>query len=191
MFASSSPYPPLLGTFSYYHNVLHPPDCNLSINVFNTMLLSHLNALSLLLSHVPLVAVFPTFTLSSEAVLCYLHLQFTCQLCSLPDLIPWPAQTCHSRRTSGFPLGFSPFCSELYPEMCPHPDLERLGANIWSHRKILDMFNKVKILEHWTVCIILGGGLRFEYKLSREISIWVIGLQPPSCATLAKIANFS
>lgn len=33
---------------------------------------------------------FSNLTLPSEAVLCFLHLQLTCQLCSLPALIPWP-----------------------------------------------------------------------------------------------------
>lgn len=67
----------------------YPPSCNLSINVPTVMLLSHAlasYALASLLSHVPSVAAFPTFSLLSGVVLCHLHLQFTVSCAHSPPL---------------------------------------------------------------------------------------------------------
>lgn len=88
-------------------SVIHPPDCNLSINVPTVMLLSHAlasYALASPLSHVPSVAAFPTFVLLSGVVLCHLHLQFTVGSAHSPRLFLGPVQTCHSREVQGSPL---------------------------------------------------------------------------------------
>lgn len=103
-------------------SVIHPPDCNLSINVPTVMLLSHAlasYALASLLSHVPSVAAFPTFILVSRVVLCHLHLQFTVSCAHSPPLFLGPVQTCHSRQVHGSPLGFSPPLPGLHPGMYP------------------------------------------------------------------------
>ena len=109
----------------------YPPSCNLSINVPTVMLLSHAlasYALASLLSHVPSVAAFPTFSLLSGVVLCHLHLQFTVSCAHSPPLFLGPVQTCHSREVHGSPLGFSPPLPGLHPGMYPPPSLERLCA---------------------------------------------------------------
>lgn len=83
------PAHPSLAPSLIIRSVTHPPDCNLSTNVLTQcswvtwVLLPYSCPISFSGS-------FSNLTLPSEAVLCYLHLQLTCQLCSLPALIPWP-----------------------------------------------------------------------------------------------------
>ena len=107
-------------------SVIHPPDCNLSINVPMVMLLSH--ALASPLSHVPSVAAFPTFILLFGVVLSHLHLQCTISSAHSPPSFLGCVQTCHSKEVHGSPWGFSPPLPGLHPGMYPHPSLDRLCA---------------------------------------------------------------
>ena len=104
-------------------SVIHPPDCNLSINVPTVMLLSH--ALASPLSHVPSVAAFPTFILLFGVVLSHLHLQCTISSAHSPPSFLGCVQTCHSKEA---PWGFSPPLPGLHPGMYSHPSLDRLCA---------------------------------------------------------------
>ena len=108
----------------------YPPSCNLSINVPTVMLLSHAlasYALASLLSHVPSVAAFPTFSLLSGVVLCHLHLQFTVS-CAHPTLVPWPCADLPLQGSAWLSFGLLSSPSWAASRDVSPPSLERLCA---------------------------------------------------------------
>lgn len=95
------------------------------------MFLSHLNTLASLLSHIPSVTALLTFTLPAEAVLCHLHLQLACQLCSLPALVPWPCADLPLQGELQVPLRAFLLPVLVYIQGCVHTlAWERLCAEV-------------------------------------------------------------
>lgn len=131
-------------------SVIHPPDCNLSINPSpcntpESPECSCLTPVSCSFSdsssnlHPPLwdcpVSPPPITRLSAPFTPC------PCSLALCRPATP--------RRTPGSPLGFSPPCPGLHPGVCPHPGLERGFVSKYKKEPELKIYKQLNVWNNY------------------------------------------